>query len=69
MNTDYWAVISAIHTEPEYRFVGDELKLARRMAAAGLLVEKGGGKFAVTAYGESCFSLDIDPETTEDAKP
>lgn len=48
------AVISTIHIEPEYRFVGSERQLALRMTKMGLLKQRTDdpAKFTVTKKGE-----------------
>jgi len=52
----YWAIISVIRQTPRYRFVASEFRLAERMTTAGMLERKEDRRYAVTAYGQRCFS-------------
>lgn len=51
------AIICTIHQEPRYRFLGQELRAARRMASAGYLQEGTDKRFTVTAAGEMAYKL------------
>jgi hypothetical protein len=50
------AVICSIHQKPDYRFVGPELRLARRLATAEYLKEGVDNQFTVTPAGELAYS-------------
>jgi hypothetical protein len=52
----YWAIISVIRQVPQYQFAGNEFRLAQGMTAAGLLERKDDRRYAVTSYGQRCFS-------------
>ena len=56
--TDFWAVMCAIKQEPNYRFVRDEAKLAKRMADAGLLAPAGDKRYTVTPHGQKCYAAE-----------
>ena len=51
------AVIAAIHTEPKYRFLYDEAKLAKKMEQKGWLQSIGNKMYSVTRKGENAYSL------------
>jgi hypothetical protein len=48
-------IICTIHQKPDYRFLGPELRAARRLAAAGYLTEGSDKHFTVTATGELAY--------------
>jgi hypothetical protein len=52
----YWAIMSVIRQTPQYRFVASEFRLAERMTSAGMLERRDDRRYAVTAYGQRCFS-------------
>ena len=56
--TEYWAVMCSIKQEPQYRFVRDEAKLAKRMTDAGLLAPAGDKRYSITEYGQKCYSTE-----------
>ncbi|WP_157643949.1 hypothetical protein [Burkholderia ubonensis] len=52
----YWATICTIRQYPRYQFAGSELTVAGLMVKAGLLEPKDDRHFAVTPYGQKCYS-------------
>jgi hypothetical protein len=61
-----WAVICTIHQTAgdSYRFLGDERKVAERMANCGLLRRKGyefPNQYSVTPKGERMYSMAVKP--------
>ena len=55
---DYWAVMCTIKQEPQYKFVRDEAKLAKKMADAGLLAPCGDKCYSITEHGLKCYSAE-----------
>lgn len=55
---DFWAVMCSIKQEPNYRFVRDEAKLAKRMADAGLLAPAEGKRYTITPHGQKCYDAE-----------
>lgn len=58
LNQNHWAVICTIHQEPDYTFLGSELRIAKKMVELQLLEPHTGNKFKVTSYGERCYRAD-----------
>lgn len=58
MPEGFWGVICTLRQVPHYRFVGPELRLARQMTEQGLLVCTEERHYAVTPYGQRCYSAD-----------
>jgi hypothetical protein len=52
----YWAILCTIRQVPRYRFLGSEFRLAERMTEAGMLERKDDRRYAVTSYGQRCYS-------------
>jgi hypothetical protein len=55
---DFWAVMCLIKQEPNYRFVRDEAKLAKRMADVGLLAPAGDKRYTITQHGQKCYDAE-----------
>lgn len=52
----YWAILATIRQTPRYRFLASEYRLAERMTVAGMLERKEDRRYAVTTYGQRCYS-------------
>lgn len=57
LTNDESAIICTLHQEPKYRFLGSELRAARRMATAGYLKEGADKHFTVTPAGELAYAV------------
>lgn len=51
-----WAAICAINIEPNYRFVGNEKRIAQRMAAEGWIRPTQDNKYKVTQKGKRAYA-------------
>jgi hypothetical protein len=52
----YWAILCTIRQVPRYRFLASEYRLAERMTEAGMLERRVDRRYAVTSYGQRCYS-------------
>jgi hypothetical protein len=55
LSIDEITVIYTIHFSPKHKFVGDQLKLAQKMEAEGLLQLIGKKMYSVTKKGEDVY--------------
>jgi hypothetical protein len=55
---DYWAIMCTIKQEPQYMFLRDEARLAKKMADAGLLAPAGGKRYRITEHGQKCYAAE-----------
>lgn len=55
LSNDEIVIIYTIHFSPKHKFVGDQLKLAQKMEAEGLLQLIGKKMYSVTKKGETLY--------------
>lgn len=59
LTNEEWAIICTINQEPKYRFLKEELTMAKKMEARGLLQFIGNKMFSVTKRGQEIYKRGV----------
>lgn len=59
LTNDEWAIICAIHQDPKYRFLQEELTKAKKLEERGILQHIGNKRFSITKLGEELYEMGV----------